>query len=309
MLRLVGKKPANVIPFISIVFAFSINLKAFLINQPPFISIAFAFSINLKAFLMNVLPFIYFLQTNSLAAPRTELYNPFHPKNQRILLSAQKTQQQKYGNLLNHLVNSQITSSKSRYTVARSPHYGKKTVLPNPIIDSTYSTGSTMTRRKRNSQTIEKAQRRLESLQSIDPNLDFGNDVSLPIYREQIEQARQAIASYNTLLSMVDEAKIVVEATEQQLMNSTTRLLKNVGARYGEDSIEYLKAGGKPRGSKRQVANSFSSRLASPMGRAFAPPSIPMMNISMMSQNLTAATQSNGHSNPNGSPNGTTTKD
>jgi hypothetical protein len=111
-----------------------------------------------------------------------------------------------------------------------------------------------MPRQKRNSKLVENAQRRLESLRSIDPGLDFGNNISLPVYTDNIEQARQAIAHYNTLLSMVDEAQKGVEAAEEQVAELSTRLLQNVGARYGRNSVEYIKAGGKPSGSKRKTA-------------------------------------------------------
>jgi hypothetical protein len=111
-----------------------------------------------------------------------------------------------------------------------------------------------MPRQKRNSKVVENAQRRLESLRSIDPNLDFGNNLSTLVYTDSIEQARQAIAHYNTLLSMVDEAQKGVEAAEEQVAELSTRLLQNVGARYGRNSVEYIKAGGKPSGSKRKTA-------------------------------------------------------
>jgi hypothetical protein len=111
-----------------------------------------------------------------------------------------------------------------------------------------------MPRQKRNSKVVENAQRRLESIRSIDPNLDFGNNLSTLVYTDSIEQARQAIAHYNTLLSMVDEAQKSVEAAEEQVAELSTRLLQNVGARYGRNSVEYIKAGGKPSSSKRKTA-------------------------------------------------------
>jgi hypothetical protein len=136
-----------------------------------------------------------------------------------------------------------------------------------------------MARKKRNSKTIENAQRRLESLQSIDSNLDFGT-ISLAIYTDHIEQARNAISHYNTLLSLVDEAQLVVEATERQVTTSSTRLLRNVSARYGEDSVEYVKAGGKIRGSKPQVTNSMANRLSNATGTTTI--STSLTNVSAM---------------------------
>lgn len=100
-----------------------------------------------------------------------------------------------------------------------------------------------MPRQKRNSQIIEKAQRRLESLRSVDPLLNFGNNLSVSTYTEYIEQGQQAIAKYNTLLSMVDAAQQELEGLEQQIADISTRLLQSVGARYGKQSVEYMKAG------------------------------------------------------------------
>jgi hypothetical protein len=119
-----------------------------------------------------------------------------------------------------------------------------------------------MPRAKRNSKVVEQAQRRLESMQSIDPALDFGGQISLVEYTTQIEKARSAIAQYNTLLSNVDEAQKVVEAIEQKLAKLSSYLLRSVGMRYGEDSVEFMKAGGKTRSSKRQVNQELSVRLA-----------------------------------------------
>jgi hypothetical protein len=111
-----------------------------------------------------------------------------------------------------------------------------------------------MPRQKRNSQIIEKAQRRLESLRSVDPFLNFGNNLSVSTYTEYIEQGQQAIAKYNTLLSTVDEAQQDLERLEQQIADISTRLLQSVGARYGKQSVEYMKAGGRPQSSKRKTA-------------------------------------------------------
>jgi hypothetical protein len=118
-----------------------------------------------------------------------------------------------------------------------------------------------MPRQKRNSQIIEKAQRRLESLRSVDPFLNFGNNLSVSTYTEYIEQGHQAIAKYNTLLSMVDEAQQDLERLEQQIADISTRLLQSVGARYGKRSVEYMKAGGRPQSSKRKTAIASSPPL------------------------------------------------
>jgi hypothetical protein len=116
-------------------------------------------------------------------------------------------------------------------------------------------------RPKRNSKLVENAQRRLEAIRSIDPDLDFGQNLSSANFSGSIEKARQAIAHYNTLLSMVDEALKGVEAAEEQVSELSVRMLQNVGARYGRNSMEYIKAGGKPSSSKRKITMGTASAI------------------------------------------------
>jgi SHS2 domain-containing protein len=121
-----------------------------------------------------------------------------------------------------------------------------------------------MPRQKRNSQAIEKAQRRLESLESIESNLDFGHEISTPMLRHKLEQARQAMSHYNTLLSKVDEAQKTLEAIERETADLSTRLLKSVAARYGTTSVEYMKAGGKPRSNSRKTVATTAPAASAP---------------------------------------------
>jgi hypothetical protein len=118
-----------------------------------------------------------------------------------------------------------------------------------------------MPRAKRNSKILEQSQRRLEAILSIDPSLDFGSKISVAQYVQDIEQTQKAIAQYNTLLSNVDEAQKIVEAMEQKLAKLSSRLLLSIGMHYGEDSVEFMKAGGKTRASKRRVNKELSNRL------------------------------------------------
>jgi hypothetical protein len=149
-----------------------------------------------------------------------------------------------------------------------------------------------MSRQKRNSQAIEKAQRRLESLESIELELDFGHGISAPMLRQKLEQARQAMSHYNTLLSKVDEAQKEVEAIEQATADLSTRLLKSVAARYGTTSVEYMKAGGKPRATSRK-----------PTSTSTPSPSVPPTDLPIFS----AVTSLNG-AIENGKKNGAKAK-
>lgn len=121
-----------------------------------------------------------------------------------------------------------------------------------------------MPRPKRNSRVLAKSERQLESLQSIERWLDFGNGLTAQAYEDVIDQMRQRLAHYNTLLSTVDAAQRDVELTEQTLTDLSKRLMVNVAARYGEDSQEYRMAGGKPRSTgRRSTSRSTTNALQS----------------------------------------------
>ncbi|PSB23588.1 hypothetical protein [Stenomitos frigidus] len=121
-----------------------------------------------------------------------------------------------------------------------------------------------MPRPKRNSRVLAKSERQLESLQSIERMLDFGNGVTAQAYADVIDQMRQRLAYYNTLLSTVDDAQRDVELTEQALTDLSKRLMVNVAARYGEDSREYRMAGGKPRSTGRRSTSRSTTNMLPP---------------------------------------------
>ncbi|MBD1823525.1 hypothetical protein H6F51_13640 [Cyanobacteria bacterium FACHB-DQ100] len=119
-----------------------------------------------------------------------------------------------------------------------------------------------MALKTRGSAAIDKAQRRLALLKSIDENLDLGYGLTNVNYSELIEQTRDSLEAYNTLLSKVDEARANLEQTEKALSQMSERMLSGVATKYGKSSIEYGKAGGSNR--KRSKAASQSAPEALP---------------------------------------------
>lgn len=113
-----------------------------------------------------------------------------------------------------------------------------------------------MARQKRNSSILEESQRFLESLQTISETLDFGNGASVQALQTLLEETQTNLATYNKLLTSVDEAMRDVEASEQALKKMTQRLMLNIKAFYGEDSREFQMAGGKPRTSTTKARQS-----------------------------------------------------
>ncbi|NJN59286.1 MAG: hypothetical protein HC879_18200 [Leptolyngbyaceae cyanobacterium SL_5_9] len=63
-----------------------------------------------------------------------------------------------------------------------------------------------MPRRKRSSKVVEQAEHRIAGLESINATLDLGNGLTLNAFEQMIEEAREKLRAYNTVLSSVDVA-------------------------------------------------------------------------------------------------------
>ncbi|MBW4606043.1 MAG: hypothetical protein KME22_02190 [Hassallia sp. WJT32-NPBG1] len=116
-----------------------------------------------------------------------------------------------------------------------------------------------MSRLKRTSRILEKAQLRSAGLKSIVPRIKFDEDYSLEKLIESIEQLRNKLDVYNTALSMVDSSKTEIEEMEKNLSQLSEKMLMVVAIKYGKDSREYEMAGG-VRNSDR-IRKIRSSRL------------------------------------------------
>ena len=116
-----------------------------------------------------------------------------------------------------------------------------------------------MSRKKRTSRTLEKAQLRSAGLKSIVPSIKFDENYSLEKLIESIEQLRNKLDVYNTALSVVDSSKTEIEEMEKNLSQLSEKMLMVVAIKYGKDSREYEMAGG-VRNSDR-IRKIRSSRL------------------------------------------------
>ncbi len=101
-----------------------------------------------------------------------------------------------------------------------------------------------MARSKKTSPILESAQTRLAALSSIDPKPSLGTGLGIDDYSAKITSTRQALDTYNTLLSQVDGAYNDFLAEQQSLRDLSERMLAGVGAVYGRDSDQYEQAGG-----------------------------------------------------------------
>lgn len=121
-----------------------------------------------------------------------------------------------------------------------------------------------MARRKKESSTLAKAERRLSGMKSISEKLDLGNGLSTVSYEKDIVALRKEIAEYNTLLSKADAAANRVKQAEKELSGLTSKMLIGVALKYGKDSSEYEMAGGtrKSEQRRRRVASGSSAAEA-----------------------------------------------
>jgi hypothetical protein len=101
-----------------------------------------------------------------------------------------------------------------------------------------------MSRKRRTSRVIEKAELRISGLKAIDPNMDFGNNRNLQNMIQLIEHCRAKINAYNTALAVIDSSRTEMEELEKTLSELNTQMLLGVAFKYGKDSIEYEMAGG-----------------------------------------------------------------
>ncbi|MBD2597880.1 hypothetical protein BCD64_02360 [Nostoc sp. MBR 210] len=116
-----------------------------------------------------------------------------------------------------------------------------------------------MSRKRRTSRVLEKAELRVSGLKAIDPNIDFGDNRSLQYMTQLIEQYRSKIDAYNTALAVIDSSKTEMEQLEKVLGELNDQMLIGVAFKYGKNSTEYEKAGG-VRKSER-IRRSSVSRL------------------------------------------------
>ena len=110
---------------------------------------------------------------------------------------------------------------------------------------------------------LEKAVRRAAGINSIDPNLDLGNGLTLPAFSTLIETMRTKENAYNSALSNLDKLYREMLQTERELGDMAEHMLLGVAIRYGKSSVEYGMAGGVPKNQRRKRLRGESSTPSS----------------------------------------------
>ncbi|MEH2174461.1 hypothetical protein [Nostoc sp.] len=101
-----------------------------------------------------------------------------------------------------------------------------------------------MSRQKRTSRVLEKAELRASGMKSILPSIKFEEDYTLEKLIDSIEQLRNKIDVHNSALAIVDSTLTEVEEMEKNLKQLSEKMLMVVAIKYGKDSAEYEMAGG-----------------------------------------------------------------
>jgi len=111
-----------------------------------------------------------------------------------------------------------------------------------------------MSRQKRNSKELEKAQERANNLKSIDTQLDLGNGLTLAAYQSAVVSLKAHLETYNNLLSTLDAQANDLLAEEKAMALLSERMLHGVSAKYSRDSNAYEQAGGVRRSERKKPA-------------------------------------------------------
>lgn len=117
-----------------------------------------------------------------------------------------------------------------------------------------------MAYKKMSSRYYEQAVQRVAGLKAIQATLDLGNGLSVEAYETAIGEIKTTIDSYNTLLAEADTLQNTIQTKEKALRDLSERLLLGVAARFGRDSNEYEKAGGR---KKSEIRRSIARKVVS----------------------------------------------
>ncbi|MBW4690079.1 MAG: hypothetical protein KME40_34625 [Komarekiella atlantica HA4396-MV6] len=121
-----------------------------------------------------------------------------------------------------------------------------------------------MSLKTRGSAAVDKAQRRLAQLKSINEYLDLGHGLSIEAYTRLIDTTRATLEAHNTLLSNLEESRKTIKQMDKALSELSERMLSGVATIYGRNSMEYSKAGGSNRKRGKQSSSQVPSVVAVP---------------------------------------------
>ncbi len=120
-----------------------------------------------------------------------------------------------------------------------------------------------MARLKRSSKVVDKAEKRLAGLITINSNLDLGNGLTTQSFTEEIDKLRQRLTGYNSALAAIDAATNEIAVAEKSLADLTEQMLIAVAYTYGKNSSEYTMAGGITKTTRKRISRKPNLPIAS----------------------------------------------
>jgi hypothetical protein len=121
-----------------------------------------------------------------------------------------------------------------------------------------------MARRRRSSQILEFARKRLAGIKSITSGLDLGPRLSVDSFEQRIEGLAEKLATYNQMLASLDLLLNELQAEEHVLRVDFVRMLAAIGAYFGPDSNEYEQAGGTRSSERNRPVRRVKPQLDGP---------------------------------------------
>jgi hypothetical protein len=97
-------------------------------------------------------------------------------------------------------------------------------------------------------------------LKSITPAPDFGPNLKLTEYEQEIDEFSADLDNYNKFLSTLDEMLNALQAKERRLHDKNKRMLAAADAQYGSDSSQYEQAGGTRDSESKSAPKKSSSK-------------------------------------------------
>jgi hypothetical protein len=119
--------------------------------------------------------------------------------------------------------------------------------------------------KKTTSKPLEKLRFRVDALESVDAEFDFGGGMNAAQLEQFQSELEESINGYNQSLADADALRDTISELERQANDVSERLLAIVLGNYGRDSVEYQRMGGvrkseiTPTGSRPVTYNSDSS--------------------------------------------------
>lgn len=120
-----------------------------------------------------------------------------------------------------------------------------------------------MARTRRGSAVLETARQRLAGLKAITPAPDFGANLSVAGFEQDIADFSRDLDNYNQQLAALDDLQNSLDAKEESLRDKSKRFLSATDAHYGSNSSEYEQVGGTRTEDRKRPGRKATTRNGS----------------------------------------------